>query len=76
MHQLPPDDPSRTECERQRRQYDEICAVISTGLLHHAADLAHEHLAEFPDDHAVRSVVLDALDRSTDERHRRRRSEF
>ena len=59
-----------------RRQHDEICRSIASDHLHHAADLSHEHLAEFPDDHTVRTLLLDALEHSTDDNVRRRRSEF
>jgi hypothetical protein len=76
MHHRQPDDLVNAECERRRRQHDEICASISAEHLHHAADLAHEHLAEFPDDHEVLSVLLDALERAADPRLRRRSSEF
>jgi hypothetical protein len=59
-----------------RRQRDEICRSISSDHLHHAADLAHEHLAEFPDDRTIRTLLLDALAHSTDDHVRRRCREF
>jgi hypothetical protein len=76
MHHREPHNLSNAECERRRRQHDEICASISAGQMHRAADLAHEHLAEFPDDHTVRSTLLAALEHAADQRLQRRRSEF
>jgi hypothetical protein len=76
MHHLHPHHHSGAECERKRRQHDEICTSIAGGRLHHAADLAHEHLAEFTDDDTIRTVLLAALDESPDPQLRRRRSEF
>jgi hypothetical protein len=76
MHHFHPDGPSGAAGDRQRRQHDEICAGISDGRLHRAADLAHEHLAEFPNDHTIRTAVIEALEQSPDRQLRRRRSEF
>jgi hypothetical protein len=59
--------------ERQRR---EILRSIADQQLHHAADLAHEHLVEFPDDELVRLTLVAALEASTDVRLRRRVAEF
>jgi hypothetical protein len=61
-------------CRRQR-QHEEILRLLSAQELHRAADLAHEHLAELPDDH-VRLSVIAALDASEDPDLRRRASEF
>jgi hypothetical protein len=66
-------DPTPTREDRQRA---EILDSIEAGRLQHAADLAHEHLAEFPHDRSVRSVVTAALDRSPNQHVRRRASEF
>jgi hypothetical protein len=42
-----------------------------------AADLSHEHLADYPDDDVVvRAAIVTALGSSTDERLRRRAREF
>ena len=67
------DEPTPT---RQDRQKAEILDSIDAGRLQHAADLAHEHLAEFPGDRSVRSAVEAALERSPDDHVRRRASEF
>jgi hypothetical protein len=64
---------TRTRRDRQRA---EILGSVDAGRLQHAADLAHEHLAEFPSDRSIRSAVTAALERSTDERVRRRAGEF
>jgi hypothetical protein len=76
MHHLHPNDPYAVDSERKRRQHDEICTSIADGRLHHAADLAHEHLAEFPDDHAIRTALLAALEHSSEAHVRRRSTEF
>ncbi|HWM18751.1 MAG TPA: hypothetical protein VNO51_03635 [Ilumatobacteraceae bacterium] len=67
------DEPAPT---RQDRQKAEILDSIDAGRLQHAADLAHEHLAEFPDDRSVRSAITAALQRSPDDHVRRRANEF
>jgi hypothetical protein len=61
---------------RQDRQRVEVLASVDAGRLHRAADLAHEHLAEFPSDRSVLLAVVTALERCTDERVRRRVGEF
>jgi len=61
---------------REDRQRAEILDGIEAGRLQHAADLAHEHLAEFPHDQAVRSAITAALDQSPDQPVRRRAGEF
>ncbi|HEX4981008.1 MAG TPA: hypothetical protein VFV63_04885 [Ilumatobacteraceae bacterium] len=61
---------------RQRRQRAEILASVDAGHLHRAADLAHEHLAEVPNDRAVLLAVVTALERCSDARIRRRVAEF
>jgi hypothetical protein len=61
---------------RQDRQRAEILDSIDAGRLQHAADLAHEHLAEFPRDRSVLAVVTAALERSPDVHVRRRIREF
>ena len=49
---------------RQDRQRVEILRSVGAGQLHRAADLAHEHLAEFPSDRLIRSAVSDTLARA------------
>jgi hypothetical protein len=63
-------------CRRQDRQRAEILRAIDQQHVHRAADLAHEHLAEFPEDHVVREHVLDAVMASPDRRLRNRAGEF
>jgi hypothetical protein len=59
---------------RRRRQREEISSLLAAGQVHHAADLAHEHLSEFPDDGDVREAVIAAL-RVADRGSLRRRVE-
>ena len=66
-------EPTPTRADRQRA---EILHSIEAGRLQHAADLAHEHLAEFPGDRSVRSAITAALDQSPDQHVRRRVAEF
>ena len=61
---------------RRQRQQAEILRLLSRQQLHRAADLSHEHMAEFPDDHLVRRRVMAALNASADPRLRRRAGEF
>jgi hypothetical protein len=61
---------------RRERQRAEILGLASTDHLHRAADLAHEHLSEFPDDRCVQHAVVAALDGSSDPDVRRRAGEF
>jgi hypothetical protein len=68
---LPP--PVRSRRERQRA---EIARLIDEGHLDRAADLAHEHLAEFPHDDSLRSAIVTALDSSPDHRVRSRSREL
>lgn len=72
----PPPEDRPDACRRQDRQRAEILRAIDQHLLHRAADLAHEHLAEFTDDHVVREHLLDALVRSPDRRLQGRAREF
>jgi hypothetical protein len=71
----PPED-CPDACRRQDRQRAEILRAIDQQLLDRAADLAHEHLAEFSEDHVVRRQLLGALMRAPDRRLRRRAREF
>ena len=61
---------------RRQRQQAEILRLLSRQQLHRAADLTHEHLAEFPNDDHVRRSVMAALDASSDPRLRRRAREL
>ena len=61
---------------RRDRQRVEIIALISHDQLQRAADLAHEHLAEFPDDGSVRTAIVEALNRNGQHTLRRRVDEF
>jgi hypothetical protein len=61
---------------RRRRQQAEILRLVVTQQLHRAADLSHEHLAEFPGDYHIRRNVMAALDASADPHLRRRSGEF
>ena len=74
----PPSDQARhvPTPTRQDRQRAEILDSIEAGRLQHAADLAHEHLAEFPRDRSVRAAVTAALEHSPDAHIRRRVDEF
>ena len=65
----PPEDVTSL---RRRRHGDEVNSLLETGQLDRAADLAMEHLSEFPDDVAVRAAVAAALLASGDARRRRR----
>jgi hypothetical protein len=69
----PTPKPLTTRGERQRA---EILALVAKEQLQRAADLAHEHLAEFPDDRCVRSAVATALDATADPDLRRRAAEL
>jgi hypothetical protein len=77
-------DPQRTDDDdttpgghsRRRRQQAEILRLLASQHLHRAADLAHEHLAEFPDDHHVQHSVIAALNTSADPHLQRRAGEF
>ena len=60
---------------RRHRQRNEIIE-LATRRPHRAADLAHVHLAEFPDDTFVRCTLVEALERSPDPRVRQRAREF
>jgi hypothetical protein len=59
----PPEDATSL---RRRRHRDELASLLGCGQLHRAADLAMEHLSEFPDDVAVRVAVTAALLASDD----------
>jgi hypothetical protein len=74
----PPASPPRGEptLTRRVRQRAEILGSIDAGRLHRAADLAHEHLAEFPRDRSIRVAVVAALEHCADEHVRRRAHEF
>jgi len=72
----PPDDDLPRAQRRRERQRAEIYGLVAGRDLHRAADLAHEHLAEFPDDHCIRCAVAYALDTSSDPRLRWRTDEF
>jgi hypothetical protein len=61
---------------RRERQRVEILDLVADHQLHRAADLAHEHLAEFPGDWCVRCAVVAALDSSADPQLRRRAGEL
>ncbi len=69
----PDDEMAAARCGRQRA---EIAALLACGRLHRAADLAHEHLAGFPEDAALRGSVIAALVASDDRRLHRRAEEF
>ena len=75
-------DPQRSDdsapCTRRRRQRQqaEILRLLAAQQLHRAADLAHEHLAEFADDHHVQRSVIAALNASADPQVERRAGEF
>jgi hypothetical protein len=73
---VPRDDEPRLALRRRDRQRVEIIALISHDQLPRAADLAHEHLAEFPDDRMVRTAIVEALDHSGQHALRRRVDEF
>ena len=75
-HRPPEATPPVSLAARRDRQSAEIITLISARRLDRAADLAHEHLAEFPCDGAIRSAVVVALDTSPDHRLRRRVTEF
>jgi len=73
----PPDDETaRGTRLRRQRQEAEILRLLSSPQLHRAADLTHEHMAEFPDDDHVRRRVIAALNASADPNLRRRADEF
>jgi hypothetical protein len=75
-HQRSDDDTTPGGHRRRERQRAEIFCLLATKQLHRAADLAHEHLAEFADDHHVRHRVIAALDASADPHLQRRAGEF
>src|SRR5262245_58675290 len=58
------------------RQREELARLIDAARLQRAADLAHEHLAEFADDHLARGFIVRALAASHDDQVRRRADEF
>jgi hypothetical protein len=61
---------------RRDRQRAEIERLVGAGHLAHAADLAHEHLAEFRDDGGIRIAVVAALAASRESVLRARVREF
>lgn len=67
--------PSSIEA-RQHRQRAEIDTLIDARRLDRAADLAHVHLAEFPEARLARFAIVGALHASDDCRLRRRAGEF
>jgi hypothetical protein len=72
-----PDDVTRAApVSRRDRQRAEIERLVGGGHLGRAADLAHEHLADFRDDQRVRTVVVNALAASAEPVLRTRASEF
>ncbi len=70
------DDSAPGTRRRRQRQQAEILRLLAAQQLHRAADLAHEHLAEFPDDHHVQRSVIAALNASADPQLERRAGEF
>ena len=70
------DDTSPGINPRRQRQHAEILRLLAAQQLHRAADLAHEHLAEFADDHHIRRSVTAALRASADPSVQRRAGEF
>ena len=70
------DDTSPGIHPRRQRQRSEILRLLAAQQLHHAADLAHEHLAEFADDHHIRRSLTAALEASADPHLQRRAGEF
>jgi hypothetical protein len=70
------DDRSPGIQRRRHRQRAEILDLLAAQQLHRAADLAHEHLAEFADDDEVRRSTTTALGASADPHLRRRAGEF
>jgi hypothetical protein len=70
------DDASPGIHVRRQRQQAEILRLLAAQGLHRAADLAHEHLAEFADDHHIRRCLTAALNASTDPQLQRRAGEF
>lgn len=66
-------DPAVARRARQRR---ELMDLVAEDRLQRAADLAHEHLAEFADDDEARQLVLRALHATSDGSVRRRAREF
>jgi hypothetical protein len=70
------DEPTHIAHLRRLRQQAEIRRLVARQQLHRAADLTHEHMAEFPDDDDVRRDVIAALDISADLCTRRRSGEF
>jgi hypothetical protein len=71
-------DPRPTDARRNRRQRQraEIAELLAGGDVQRATDLAHEHLAEFPDDDGLRAAVVKALRADADPRVRRRVDEL
>ena len=77
VHPQPSDDDASAAIHhRRQRQQAEILRLLAAQQLHRAADLAHEHLAEFADDHQVRGSLTAALNASADSHVQRRASEF
>jgi hypothetical protein len=68
--------PKRTSSARRERQRATILRLLGAHELRRAADLAHEHLAEFPDEPTLRRAVTKALFGSTDPALRCRADEF
>ena len=60
---------------RRDRHRAEIIACLAAARCDRAADLAHEHLSEFPDDE-LRDTVRAALRSAADPRVQRRATEF
>jgi hypothetical protein len=70
------EDTSSAIGSRRQRQQAEILRLLAAQQVSRAADLAHEHLAEFPDDDHLRSSGAAALNASTDPHLQRRSREF
>jgi hypothetical protein len=65
-----------TDSCRRDRQRAELAALLAEGALERAADLAHDHLADFPDDAGTRAAVAAALAGSGDDRLAARAAEL
>ena len=70
------DDTASGTQPRRLRQQAEILRLLAAQQLHRAADLTHEHLAEFADDHHIRRTLTAALNASADPHLQRRAGEF